>query len=277
MRTHAIPVTVLILAASAAFPARAWNDCEYREPRNLDLAADGVRTLVIRAQAGDLAVRGGPGNTVAVRGEACSSDADQLASIRLVQSRSGDTLTVAVEMPEHSGWGNLQRALDLDLTVPSRLAVRLQDSSGDVEVRGVASVTAEDSSGDLEIDAIAGDVEVRDSSGEIVVRDAGGNVRIPSDSSGDITVRGVLGSVSIEEDSSGSITIAEVGGDARVDTDSSGDIEFERITGSAEVGRDSSGAIEADDIGRDFVVRSDGSGGISHDRVRGRVDIPDQD
>ena len=277
MRIDAIPAAVLVLAATAA-PAHAWNDCQYREPRNLDLAADGVRTLVIRARAGDLAVRGGPGNTVVVRGEACSSEADQLASIRLVQSRSGDTLTVVVEIPEDDNrWGNLQRALDLDLTVPARLAVRLQDSSGDVEVRGVAAVVAEDSSGDLELDAIAGDVEIRDSSGEIVVRDAGGNVRIPSDSSGDITVRGVLGNVSIEEDSSGSITIADVGGDARVDSDSSGDIEFERITGSAEVGRDSSGGIEADDIGRDFVVRSDGSGGISHDRVRGRVDIPDQD
>lgn len=277
MRPDAIRLAALILAAGAAAPAVAWDGCEHREPRKLELAADGVRTLVVRARAGSLAIRGGSGAGIVVRGTACAGKASDLAGIRLVPTRSGDTVTLAVEMPEDKGWGALQRSLDLELDVPARLALRVQDTSGDADVRGVASVEAEDSSGDLGIEAIAGDVSVRDSSGEIELRDIGGNVRIPSDSSGDITVREVRGNVGIDEDSSGSIAIADVGGDATVGSDSSGDIEFERITGSATVDRDSSGGIEADDVGRDFIVRADGSGGVTHDRVRGRVDIPDQD
>jgi len=277
MRPLPIVVALILLVAGPA--VRAWDGCESKAPRNLDLAASGVKTLIVRAKSGSLDIRGAQQETIAVRGEACASDAASLAAIKLVQTREGASLVLTVEIPEDSGsnWNNVQRALDLDITVPANLALQVQDSSGDTDIRGLASVIAQDSSGDLRIEAIAGNVVVNDSSGEIDVREVGGDVRIPADSSGDITARNVRGTVEIEQDSSGSITLADIGGDAVVGVDSSGDIEFERIAGSARVDRDSSGGIEADDIGRDFIVRTDGSGGVSHDRVRGRVEIPPQD
>ena len=273
MRPFACLVSLVFLAPAA----QAWEPCAHREPRTLDLAAEGVRTLVVRAKAGSLAVRGGPGQSVAARGESCSSDAEALPAIRLLQQRSGDTLTLTVEMPEvDSDRGNRQRSLDLVVDAPARLALVVQDSSGETEIRGLASVSAEDSSGDIGIESIAGDVTVRDSSGSIEVRTVGGRVLIPADSSGDITVRDVRGDVEIEQDSSGGIALTDIGGNARVARDSSGEIEFLRLTGGAEVGSDSSGGIDAREIGRDFIVRHDGSGGISHDGVRGRVDVPDE-
>ncbi|HVF35235.1 MAG TPA: hypothetical protein VND91_07915 [Candidatus Saccharimonadia bacterium] len=274
-----LPIVVALTLLVAGPCAHAWDACEFTAPRTLDLAANGVDTLVVRAKAGSLEIRAAAGESIAARGTACASDAKSLEAIRLVQSREGRSLVLSVEIPEDSGdgWNNVQRALDLDITVPARLALQVQDSSGDATIRGVASVTVQDSSGDLRIDAIAGNVVVTDSSGEIDVRDVGGDVRIPADSSGDITARNVRGTVEVEQDSSGSISLSDIGGDALVGVDSSGEIEFARITGSARVDRDSSGGIEADDIGRDFVVRADGSGGISHDGVRGRVDIPPQD
>jgi len=273
--TRLVPFALVLAAA----PAAAWDDCAHRVPRNLDLSADGVTTLAVRAKAGSLSIRGaGAGSAIAVRGEACASEESELAEIRIVESRQGSTLVLTVEMPETEAWswGDNYRTLDLDLTVPARLALEVQDSSGEAEIRGVASLTIQDSSGELEIQSIAGDVEIRDSSGEIDVRDVGGDLNIPADSSGEITARHVRGNAEIDHDSSGSITLSDIGGDAIVGTDSSGDIEFDRITGSARVGKDSSGSIEARDVGRDFVVRSDGSGGISHHGVRGLVDVPEE-
>lgn len=277
---HVLGFALLALAAPAAF---AWDGCEHRAPRNLDLAAEGITTLDLRARAGALSVRGG-GSAVKIRGEACASDAAILPQIVLRHERHGDTLRVWVEIPGDDeagggwgGWGDDEyRALSLDVTVPARLDVVVHDTSGEAEVRDVASLVIGDSSGELEIEAIAGDVQVTDSSGEIDVRDVGGNLSIPADSSGEITARGVRGNVDIAVDSSGSIVLEDVGGDATIGTDSSGDIEFARITGSARVDKDSSGDVEARDIGRDFVVRSDGSGDVRHHGVKGLVDVPDE-
>ena len=274
MRLVALFPFALVLVAPAA---AAW-ECPHREARNLDLAAGGIRTLEVRARAGELTIRGAAGESIAVRGEACAGSAAELADIRLVQSRRGDVLTLAVEMPESTSWSDedAPRTLDLALSVPARLALVVADSSGDAEVRGVASLSLVDSSGELEIEAIAGPVDVTDSSGGIEVRDVGA-LRIGADSSGDIAARNVRGPVEIEVDSSGEITLEDVEGDAVVEKDSSGEISFERIRGSARVGRDSSGGIVADGIGGDFVVRHDGSGGIRHEGVAGRVDVPRTD
>ena len=274
MRMLAFVPFALVLAAPAAV---AW-ECPHREARNLDLAASGIRTLEVRARAGELTIRGASGESISVRGDACAGSAADLAEIRLVQSRRGDVLTLAVEMPESSSWSDedAPRMLDLALSVPARLALVVADSSGDAEVRGVASLSFVDSSGELEIEAIAGQVDVTDSSGEIEVRDVGA-LRIGADSSGDIVARNVRGPVEIEVDSSGEITLEDVQGDAIVEQDSSGEITFERIRGSARVGRDSSGGIVADEIGGDFIVQHDGSGGIRHERVAGRIDIPRAD
>jgi len=273
---HALGFAVLVLAAPAA---HAWDGCEYRAPRNLDLAAEGVRTLEVRARAGALSIRGGS-DSIRVRGEACANEEAMLPMIQLRQERHGDRLLLVVEIPDDEEsdrtWGNSYRTLDLELAVPSRLALEVQDSSGEVEVREVASLAITDSSGEIEIATIAGNVEVTDSSGEIDVRDVGGDFRVPTDSSGDITAHGVRGNVEIEVDSSGSIVLDDVGGDATIGTDSSGDIELERIIGSVRIDNDSSGDIEARDVGRDFVVKSDGSGNIRHNGVKGLVDVPDE-
>ena len=275
MRLALLPFALLLVAPAA----QSW-ECSHREARNLDLAAAGVRTLEVKARAGELSIRSAAGDQIAVRGEACAGDAASLAGIRLVESRRGDVLTVEVQMPESESdrWfdGDAPRTLDLALTVPARLALVVADTSGDIDVRGVASLVLADSSGDIEIDSIAGAVEVTDSSGGIEVRDVG-SLRIPADSSGDIAARNVRGPVEIEVDSSGDITLEDIEGDAIVEQDSSGEIAFTRVRGSARVGRDSSGGIVADGIGGDFVVRHDGSGGIRHERVAGRVDVPHGD
>lgn len=270
-------VALLLAVSSAGCSSWALGDCAQTESRDLDLDAAGLRTLAVSARAGSLGIRGEPGlERVIASGKACADDAEILAGIRLVERRTGDRLEIAAELPElGSGWGwNNSPTLDLDIRVPSRLALEVTDSSGETDIRDVSAATVQDSSGDLRIANIAGTVSINDSSGSIDVRDVAGDVSVPSDSSGDIAIEHVEGSVTIDEDSSGSIMIRQVRGDAAVAIDSSGDIDFVAVAGSARVGIDSSGAISADDVGRDFIVERDGSGDIRHDNVRGTVRIP---
>lgn len=255
MNYGAYALSIALLALSA--PALAYDSCAFRAPRNLDLQAAGIKTLVVQARAGQLQIRGQAGLAqVQARGTACASRQQDLAQIRLVQRREGERLIIAVEIPESSGLGlgNVQRSLDLELRVPARLALEVTDSSGDASVSGVAALQVEDSSGALRIADIPGAVRVEDNSGDIEVRNVGA-LHVPRDNSGDVRV-------------------SDVRGDVRVDQDGSGELRFSDIGGSVTVGSDGSGGIAADNVGGAFTVRSDGSGGIEHQGVRGAVRIP---
>lgn len=245
----------LVLAMAVAAPACAQDGCGFTAARNLDLAADGVKTLVVHAAAGKLEIRGEPGlDQVRVRGVACASRKGDLEQIRLVQRREGGRLVVTAELPEMSGLFGGERRLDLELRVPARLQLDVHDSSGEASVEHVAGLRIQDSSGELRIADVPGAVSVNDSSGSIDVRNVG-SLQVPNDSSGDIRVVGVRGNAVIETDSSGAIELRKIGGNARV-------------------GEDSSGAIVAEDVAGDFTVEHDGSGGIEHHGVRGKVRIP---
>lgn len=268
---------ILLFALPLASTAIA-DDCAHRAERNLDLDASAIATLELRTGAGDLDVVGEPGlDRVVVRGVACASEAGWLDGIRLVHRSSGDRLELATEIPDTqdgSWFGSSYRRLDLSIRVPARLVLDAKDSSGDVEVEGVAGLTIQDSSGDLEIDHIAGDVRITDTSGDIEVSNVDGRVHVVSDSSGDIEIEDIAGDVTIDGDSSGDIELQRIRGNAHVARDSSGDIHFEDVQGSASVGTDSSGSIKAIRIGRDFTVDADSGGGIDYREVGGRVSLP---
>ena len=269
---------LFLLCGLALASTAVADDCAHRAERNLDLEAAGIATLELRTGAGDLKVVGEPGlERIVVRGIACASKAEWLDGIRLVHRSSGDLLQLATEIPETedgSSWfGSNYRRLELSIRVPARLVLDAQDSSGDVEIEGVAGLLIQDSSGDLEIERIAGDVRITDTSGDIEVSDVGGSVHVVSDSSGDIEIEDVA-SVTIDADSSGDIELKRIRGDAHVARDSSGDIEFEDVQGSASVGTDSSGSIRAVRIAGDFSVGADSGGGIEPGEVGGVVRLP---
>jgi hypothetical protein len=271
IRSNAL-AAALILASGNAL---AWGGCDVSAERSLELSANGIATLQLLARAGDLRIEGSTSQAaIVVHGKACASSQELLDAIQLTERRSGDRQTVEAVMPEIGGWGNDQASLDLVVKVPARLALQLQDSSGDADVRGIAALEATDSSGNLDVRDVAGDVTLTDSSGDLDVQNIGGSVHVRVDSSGDMDITGVRGNVQVDDDSSGSIALRDVQGDATVDSDSSGEIEFDQIGGSATVGSDSSGSIRANGIARDFSVRKDGSGDIEHHDVQGKVSIP---
>lgn len=251
---------LLLLASmtimATASPAAAQYGSENSEPRNATVDAAGARTVRILARAGELRVEGKAGLAqVQVRGTARASNSRLLAGIKLIAERRGDVVVIEADIPEHSSWrGDSYRGLDLIIDVPRGIALEVDDSSGDLEIRNVGALDLSDSSGNIELYDIGGALRVDDSSGGVRIEGVKGDVRL-SDSSGELDVRHVVGSVTVENDSSGEIVM-------------------EDVSGTIHIERDSSGSIRVADVGGDFIVDRDGSGDINSRNVKGAVRIP---
>jgi hypothetical protein len=253
----------------------AW-DCRFRADRSGAIEVAGAQSIVMRTGAGELEVHGREGATrISATGEACASSQELLDALQISVRREGNVAYVETNIPidKVKSTDNAYAYIDVTVTVPSNLAVEAQDSSGEAELRDLASLDMRDSSGELEIENIKGALSVQDSSGEIRIRNVG-SVKL-EDSSGDVLIEKVAGAVDIVSDSSGDLVVRDAGGKVDVRQDSSGDIRVSDVRGSLDVGVDSSGSIHARNIDGDFTVGADGSGGITHENVKGKVRTPE--
>ncbi len=255
----AIALVSALVATLASGSAQAW-DCKYEKTIELTLDLSGSEVLGITSMAGDLEVTGHAGRSEArIRGKVCASNEEWLDEARIV-SEGGSKASIAVESPAmDSGWtlfGARYLYVDLEIDVPVTLALDIQDSSGDVTLRGTGPVNLRDSSGDIVLEDLNGDVVLKDSSGDIDLRRITGDLTVRQDSSGDIYGRDIRGSVLVEHDSSGDIRFDGVQGDYVVERDSSGDIVAKTVSGA-------------------FRVLNDGSGDVSYTDVSGEVEVPE--
>jgi len=270
-------LAVLCIGTTFAGHVMAADWCRFTADRAANVDAAGAKKLVIGAGAGDLKVRGESGQAgVRASGRACASSEKLLAEIRLESRREGDTVYLKTVLPDTDGVVfvfNRYATLDLTVSVPATVAIELEDSSGDTELKDVQSAIVADGSGDLDISNVAGNLEVTDSSGDIDIRKVGGNLSL-KDSSGDMEIEDVQGSVLIPVDSSGDVRIARVTGGVHIVNDSSGSIVIDHVKQDVSIDSDSSGDISVDEIGGSFSVGNDGSGDIHHGKVAGRVSLP---
>lgn len=229
---------ILLISFSATLADAAWND--FVEARDLRLAADGIETLEIETGAGELSVLGVSDlrevlvtATITVPG-ASADEASELIDERLVLTlERHDDRAVLNSYFEEAGFGWRESpGVSLEVRIPSRMGLDVEDGSGSMDIREVL-----------------GDVTVDDGSGSITMQRVGGEVRI--------------------EDGSGSLKVGDVGGSLSI-VDGSGSIEIRRVTGSVYI-EDGSGGIDVDDVEQDLVVEESGSGGLRVANVRGRV------
>lgn len=279
MRSRHIWFSGAMLLALIPASALAWGgDCKFSEDRAGGVDATGVEKVVIRASAGDLKVVGATRNVrIEARGKACASTQELLDKTLITVRREGNTVYVETGLPqdETSGWnwgGNTYAYIDAGIALPSSIPVEAIDSSGDAVFHDLGALKLQDSSGDLEVQRIAGLADINDSSGDVDVRDVG-SVKL-NDSSGDIEIANVRGGVEIDNDSSGDLRITGAGGTVRIDNDSSGGIHVEDVKGDVVVNNDSSGDIYAGRVTGNFTVNSDTSGSITHESIGGRVTVP---
>lgn len=221
-------LTVFLFVAATSIAVAA--DCPYEASREAVLDAGGADQLQIEAGAGSLRVEGQNGLAeVRVDGTACASSEDLLQDIQIKTDRKGDTLVVVTDIPDGSGWRNAHAHLDLVITVPTSLALKVEDGSGSASFSNV------------------GALQLKDGSGEIDVRNAGGSAEV-TDGSGEVDIAGVEGDLWIT-DGSGGINISQVGGSVSINEDGSGGIDVSHVIGDLLVGRDGSGGIHFDDVG----------------------------
>jgi hypothetical protein len=253
-----LEASLMLAMALTGGRSEAADDCAHRAPRQARLEAAGAESLRVLAGAGFLKIEGQSGLTaVEASGTACASREGVLDDVRLRAERRGGELYVETEIPGGDWFWSGGSRLDLTLRVPAGLRVEVEDGSGPLEIRGVASLRLDDGSGEAAIENVDGDVSVVDGSGALRVLDVGGALRV-RDGSGEIELRDVGGPVTIEEDGSGAIDIQDVREGVTVRSDGSGGIDVRRVAG-------------------DLVVEDDGSGGVHYADIGGRVRLPDDE
>lgn len=230
MKTLSI-LSVAIFAVSTAVLAQ-------EETRELKLSAKGIRTLSITSGAGFLIVRG-EGSEIRVSavlradGMSKSEFADFIQqNVRLSLDGQGDRAYLESEIDDRGLWGEYQMGIDLTVSVPKSIDLKINDGSGSVTISDMAS-----------------EIDLTDGSGSITVHDCQGDLRI--------------------QDGSGTIEVAKIKGDVRI-KDGSGSMVIGQIDGNLDI-TDGSGSIDISNVERDVRIRESGRGGVQITGVRGRV------
>jgi len=229
---------IVMAMFSASLAHASWSD--YEEVRNLEVDAGGVSEFFIDAGAGSLTVNGSAGaKLIEVTATIQVNTGDEEKARKAIEKRltltldqKGDRATLK-SFFDNGMWGGTDGSVKLEITMPTGIALRVDDGSGSIVIEDVeADVKIDDGSGSIKIYNV-GAIDIEDGSGSIDIRNASGDVVIV-DGSGSIKVEAVNGSVTIH---------------------------------------DGSGSIDVNDIENDLIIVEDGSGGVSVSDVRGNVEL----
>lgn len=273
--------TILALLLTTAPLVASAADCRYSAPRNADLDAAGLNSLLLTLGSTDLDIQSAPGlNKVEVRGTACASDASWLKDLQMSASRNGAQATVDTRHDRggitFSLFGSSYAYLKLQVRVPASLAVRIDSGSGDVNASNLASLDFSSGSGDLTADHITGALALKLGSADVKAQHVG-SVDLNKTGSGDVRVDGVSGDVQAAHSGSGDLAFSNVGGNVNIGATGSGDVTLDNISHDARVGSTGSGDVTANGVGGNFTVGASGSGDIHQQNVKGKVSVPKSD
>ena len=237
------------LALAFVLPAFAGDRKSY--PMNVPAA--GVESVVFDVQEGDFVLRGDPTATEVRMNLSIDrawifklGELDILKKLITVSGQGTRELKITTDIPRSlSNWGRARYPIDFEVVVPAGVKLRLQDTSGKIELMGMQ-----------------GDVEISDGSGTLSVWDLGGALRIRKQS-GDIRVADVRGATVINshsgqihlarlaaltvEDSDGNLDISDVAS-ARIHN-RGGNLNVQRVQGDLEIDDDSGEIVVADVLG----------------------------
>ena len=249
MKTIIVGLAIIFFAVNAQAST-------YREKRELNMEAKGIQVLDISCGAGALVIEGKEQQDIKVEAEIeIEGISDKKAKefikdkIELSLELKG-TVAYLKSKINDSFWGPKDVRVNLIVTLPPHLNLKVDDGSGSTRLRHMD-----------------GDVSIKDGSGSIEVSDTKGNLTIV-DGSGSIDVRNIQGDVTVK-DGSGGISAEKIGGDLTL-MDGSGSIEVSGVDGSVLVD-DGSGSIDIHDVEKDVTIESDGSGSCNISGVKGGV------
>ncbi len=168
-------VAALALVCAAVLPpVAAQADTPVR--RTVERSAPAAAHVRIEGSTGDVQVIGDDGTTVRVTARIRASSDAAAAKVEVGVARSGDESVVTVNVPESSPsflhWIFDRRRISVDLVVrvPQRSAVTAHQSTGDLDVRGIAgAIDARSSTGDVHLHDVAADASATTSTGDVIV------------------------------------------------------------------------------------------------------------
>jgi DUF4097 and DUF4098 domain-containing protein YvlB len=268
----------LLVVAGAA----GAEPCRYSAPRNVDLDATSLRSLLLNLGGSDAHVQGVAGLTkIAVRGTACASNPHWLDDLKIDTSRSGSEATVTARTGNSASFfgpfGYSRYAyLKLTVSVPLELAVAINSGSGDVVAGSLASLDFHSGSGDLKVSQIAGALVLDLGSSDVEAHGIG-SVDLHGSGSGDVSVTNVHGDVRADHDGSGDLSFSDVQGNVSLGSVGSGDLRLENIGGSIQVDSIGSGDVVVDNVTGNLRIGANGSGDVSIHGVKGTVHVPNRD
>ena len=249
MKTIIVGLAIIFFAANAQAST-------YREKRELNMEAKGIQVLDISCGAGALVIEGKEQQDIKVEAEIEIEG----ISDKKAQEFIKDKIELSLELKgtvaylkskiNDSFWGPKDVRVNLIVTLPPHLNLKVDDGSGSTRLRHMD-----------------GDVSIKDGSGSIEVRDTKGNLTIV-DGSGSIDVRNIQGDVTVK-DGSGGISAERIVGNLTV-VDGSGSIEVSGVDGGVLID-DGSGSIDIHDVEKDVTIESDGSGTCNISGVKGGV------
>lgn len=261
--------------------------CTSTALRNVVLDTEGITNAHIIARAGSLRIEGLPGLTeVRVAGVACAPNDKALQGVELIAEKRNDQIFIRTLIEDSNA------SLEMSLEVPDSLALKVDDSRGDLTIRNVNTLELSDGAGEILVENVAGQAAIKDgsesmtvtnvggtltivdTSGDIVVSNVGQDMVIDDDGGGDMTITDVSGTVLIREDGSGDIDIRNVGKDVIIEDDGGGDIIVSNVEGNFLVREDGGGDIFASEIRGDFTVERDDGGSVTYQGVSGNVSWP---
>jgi len=168
--------------------------CEYSDSFTDAMSATGLSTLLADVRDGDVRIQGRNGiNEVRVTARACSSDPRTTDDIDfdLVRANGAARLTTFVPSFDNAH-------LDLTIEVPRDFDVDIYAEGGDLDIDDVFAAYITDTSGHIDIQGVAEDVIVdEDGSGNIDVDDIGGDFIVYIDRGGTIHFTNVRGTVQL--------------------------------------------------------------------------------
>lgn len=220
----------------------------------------GISEIRITGTLSELEITGGDRNDVDSELRVVSNAYDEAEAKRyadetvLVSDRSASGLRLRLDYPEgrHTG---IQRG-SLVLKVPARLRVRVESRTGQLQVRGVASLEVTGAGGTSTIKEIAGRVEVTQRGGKITIEDAAA-VNFTGRST-EATISGVPGDATFSLESGAELTASRLGGAIEVEARNA-EVQLDHLGGAR-------GPIRADVVNGS--LRLDGA--RSETRIDGR-------
>lgn len=219
---------------SSAVMAYDRDEDKLQDTQTLRLSLDQLSELDIDVDAGSLVVIGDSSlDEIIVEAKIYQDKADDNYELSLERTSSSRAKLFA--NVDNSGWlWRNETWIDLNVRVPARLDIEIDDGSGPIEVENIeGSLDIDDGSGGIQLRSIVGNVYIDDGSGPIEAIDLGGDIEI-DDGSGPVRIRNAGGTVTIS-DGSGSIDVDGAANFVLKD-DGTGSVDIDNVAGDIDMG-----------------------------------------